>query len=79
MTEAVIVTNEELAILCDIVGGWSSKLAGNADTDKQHALDRLIANGFVELANGHSVTKYQHTAHVCRFLEPVRIRSTLAR
>jgi hypothetical protein len=45
MTEAVIITNEELAILCDIVGGWSSKLAGNADTDKQHALDRLIANG----------------------------------
>jgi len=62
MTEAVIVTNEELAILCDIVGGWSSKLAGNADADKQQALDRLVANGFVELANGHFVTKYQHTA-----------------
>ncbi len=63
MTEAVIVTNEELAILCDIVGGWSSKLAENADADKLQALDRLIASGFVEsLANGHSVTKYQHTA-----------------
>ena len=57
MTEAVIVTNEELAILCDIVGGWSSKLAENADADKLQALDRLIASGFVELANGHSVTK----------------------
>lgn len=53
MTEAVIVTNEELAILCDIVGGWSS--TENADADKQQALDRLIANGFVELANGHSL------------------------
>ena len=62
MIEAVIVTNEELAILCDIVGGWSSKLAENADADKLQALDRLIASGFVELANGHSVTKYQHTA-----------------
>jgi hypothetical protein len=43
MTEAVIVTNEELAILCDIVGGWSSKLAENADADKLQALDRLRA------------------------------------
>ena len=49
MIEAVIVTNEELAILCDIVGGWSSKLAENADVDKQQALDRLVANGFVWL------------------------------
>lgn len=38
------------------------ELAGHADADKQQALDRLIANGFVELANGYSVTKYQHTA-----------------
>jgi hypothetical protein len=29
---------------------------------KTMALDRLIANGFVEQANGHSITKYQHTA-----------------
>ena len=25
MTEAVTITNEELAILCDIVAGWSVK------------------------------------------------------
>ena len=62
MTEAVIVTNEELAILCDIVAGWSVKRAENLDADKRPALDRLIANGFVEQANGHSITKYQHTA-----------------
>jgi hypothetical protein len=29
MTEAVIITNEELAILCDIVAGWSTKRAEN--------------------------------------------------
>jgi hypothetical protein len=62
MTQAVTVTNEELAILCDIVAGWSVKQAENLDADKRLALDRLIANGFVEQANGHSITKYQHTA-----------------
>jgi hypothetical protein len=62
MTEAVIITNEELAILCDIVAGWSVKRAETLDGDKSQALDRLIADGFVERASGHSVTKYQHTA-----------------
>jgi len=62
MTEAVTVTNEELAILCDIVAGWSVKQAENLDADKRLALDRLVANGFVEQANAHSVTEYQHTA-----------------
>jgi hypothetical protein len=62
MTEAVTVTSEELAILCDIVAGWSVKRAENLDADKRLALDHLIANGFVEQANGRSVTKYQHTA-----------------
>ena len=62
MTEAVTISSEELAILCDIVGGWSPKFAESANTDKQRALARLIANGFVELASGHSITSYQHTA-----------------
>ena len=62
MTYAETVTNEELAILCDIVAGWSLKRAENLDADKRLALDRLIANGFVEESNGHSPTKYQHTA-----------------
>jgi hypothetical protein len=62
MTEAVTVTSEELAILCDMVAGWSVKRAENLDTDKRLALDHLMANGFVEQANGRSVTKYQHTA-----------------
>jgi hypothetical protein len=55
-------TNEELAILCDIVGEWNLKWVENLDADKCLALDHLIANGFVEEANGHLVTKYQHTA-----------------
>ena len=62
MTEAVTVTNEELAILCDIVVGWSVKRAENLDAGKRLALDRLIANGFIEQASGHSITCYQHTA-----------------
>ena len=62
MTEAVTLTNEELAILCDIVAGWSVKHAENLGADKRLAVDRLIANGFVEQAHGRSITKYQHTA-----------------
>ena len=46
MTEAVTITNEELAILCDIVAGWSVKKAESLDRGRQQALDRLIANGF---------------------------------
>ena len=30
--------------------------------NKKQALDRLIANGFVEPADEASLTKYQHTA-----------------
>ena len=48
MTETVTITNEELAILCDIVAGWSVKRRENLDSGKRLALDRLIANGFVE-------------------------------
>jgi hypothetical protein len=62
MTEAVIISSEELAILCDIVGGWNPKWPAKAEADKRQALDRLIATGFVEVASGHSFAKYQHTA-----------------
>jgi hypothetical protein len=50
MTEAFTINNEELAILCDFVGGWGAKWATNVKTDKRRALDRLIANGFIEPA-----------------------------
>ena len=62
MSEAVTINNQELAILCDIVSGWSTKWAENLTADKKLALDRLIANGFVEPKGEVSFTKYQHTA-----------------
>jgi hypothetical protein len=62
MSEAGTITNEELAILCDIVSGWSMKWAGNISADKRVALDHLIAEGFVEPKDEFSFTKYQHTA-----------------
>jgi hypothetical protein len=61
MREAVAISNEELAILCDIVAGWGLKWTANPELGKRQALDRLIANGFVEPAVD-SVTKYQHKA-----------------
>ena len=57
MTEAFTIGNEELAILCDFVGGWGAKWVTNVKTDKRRALDRLIANGFIEPA-ADSFTKY---------------------
>jgi hypothetical protein len=62
MIEPVTITNEELAILCDIVAGWGLKRAESLVTSKRLVLDRLIANGFVEQANGQSISNYQHTA-----------------
>ena len=50
MTEVFTINNEELAILCDFVGGWGAKWVTNVKTDKRRALDRLIANGFIEPA-----------------------------
>ena len=38
------------------------KQVENLNAGKRLALDRLIANGFVGQANGHSVSKYRHTA-----------------
>jgi hypothetical protein len=62
MTEAVTITNEELAILCDIVAGWSVKQAANLGVDKRQALDRLIPHGYVAPADSFSLATYQHTA-----------------
>jgi hypothetical protein len=62
MTEAFTINHQELAILCDFVGGWGGKwAANNLQRDKRQALDRLITNGFLEPA-ADAVTKYQHTA-----------------
>ena len=42
-------------------GRMGRETGQKVDADKRLALDRLIANGFVEQANGHSVTNYKHT------------------
>ena len=47
MNEGVTITNQELSILCDIVGGRNKKWDANLTPDKRLALDHLIANGFV--------------------------------
>jgi hypothetical protein len=61
MAEAFTINNEELAILCDIVSGWSvKKWAENPGAAKKQALDRLIAHGYVETAHEASDTRYQH-------------------
>jgi hypothetical protein len=63
MIEAVTINNEELAILCDIVSGWSvKKWAENRGATKKQALDRLITHGYVETVYEASATRYQHTA-----------------
>ena len=62
MIEAVTINNEELAILCDIMSGWSvKKWAENPGATKKQALDRLIAQGYVETVHEASATRYQHT------------------
>jgi hypothetical protein len=62
MTEAVTINSEELAILCDIVSGWSvKKWAEDPAAVKKHSLDRLIAHGYVEPVHEASATRYQHT------------------
>ena len=57
----VTISNEELAILCDIVSGKNPKWDANMNADKKSALDHLIESGFVEPVEHHSPTKYQQT------------------
>jgi hypothetical protein len=56
MIESLSVTIEELAILCAVVSGQ------RATAKTKPALDRLIANGFVERAKGRSFARYRQTA-----------------
>ena len=50
MTEAVTINNEELAILCDIVGGWSvNKWAENPGAAKKQSLDMDTSNQYTRL------------------------------
>jgi hypothetical protein len=44
MTEAVTISNEELAILCDIVAGWSVKKAESLDRGNSRLMDAPLQN-----------------------------------
>jgi hypothetical protein len=58
MTEAVTINNEELAILCDIVSGWSvKKWAENPGAAKKQALDRLIAHACRRLQRSYEMIR----------------------
>jgi hypothetical protein len=61
MADAITINHQELAILCDLLAGWGAKWGGNLDAVKREALDQLIAKGFVEPADQHSVFRYQNT------------------
>jgi predicted transcriptional regulator len=50
-----LVTDQEIAILCDVMEGWGA----NLNEDKRKVLDQLIAKGFVVPAE--SSAKYKLT------------------
>jgi len=63
MTDAVI-TDQEVAILCDVLEGWGA----NLNADKRKVLDQLIAKGFVVSADQESPAKYKLTSKAQQLL-----------
>ena len=63
MTDAVI-TDQEVAILCDVLEGWGA----NLNADKRKVLDELIAKGFVVPADQESPAKYKLTGKAQQLL-----------
>ena len=62
MAEPHTINNEELSILCDLMGGWSVKeWAENPAAIKKQTLDRLIADGYVQTVQEEAATNYRHT------------------
>ena len=61
MADAIIINDQELAILCDLMDGCGAKWGGNLDADKSQMLHQLIAKGFIELADQPSIARYKHT------------------
>ena len=52
-----LITDQEVALLCDILEGWGA----NINADKRKVLDQLIAKGFVVAADQESPAKYTLT------------------
>jgi hypothetical protein len=63
MTDAVI-TDQEVAILCDVLEGWGA----NLNADKRKVLDQLIAKGYVVPADQESPAKYKLTGKAQQIL-----------
>ena len=63
MTDAVI-TDQEIAILCDVMEGWGA----NLNEDKRKVLDQLIAKGFVVPTDQELLAKYKLTGKAQQLL-----------
>ena len=59
-----LVTDQEIAILCDVMEGWGA----NLNEDKRKVLDQLIAKGFVVSADQESAAKYKLTSKAQQLL-----------
>ena len=53
--EDALITDQEIAILCDVLEGSGA----NLNADKKKVLDQLIAKGFVVVADQKSPAKYK--------------------
>jgi hypothetical protein len=52
-----LITDQEIAILCDVLEGWGAKM----NADKRRVLDQLITKGFVVPADQEPVARYELT------------------
>ena len=59
-----LITDQEIAILCDVLEGWGA----NLNADKGKVLDQLIAKGFVVLTDQESPAKYKITGKARQLL-----------
>jgi predicted transcriptional regulator len=59
-----LVTDQEIAILCDVMEGWGA----NLNEDKRKVVDQLIAKGFVVSADQESPAKYKLTSKAQQLL-----------
>ena len=59
-----LITDQEIAILCDVLEGWGA----NLNADKMKVLDQLIVKGFVVVADQKSPAKYKLTGKAQQLL-----------
>ena len=52
-----LITDQEIAILCDVLEGWGAKL----NADKRKVLDQLVEKGFVVTIDRDLPAKYKLT------------------